>query len=58
MKDNVKEKAKSLGFQKSEISSILAVIFSKQIRDIIEKGLVDSLTLEEFDAKKEKIQTK
>ena len=50
MKDNIKEKVLKLGITKSEVGTLIKDIFGKEIEDIVEKGLADSLTTEELKA--------
>ena len=50
MKDNIKEKVLKLRITKSEVGTLIKDIFGKQIEDIVEKGLADSLTTEELKA--------
>ena len=50
MKDNIKEKVLKLGITKSEVGTLIKDIFVKQIEDIVEKGLADSLTTEKLKA--------
>ena len=45
---NFKEKAVKLGFENSEITTLMHDISGKQIEDTVEKSLVDLLTNEEF----------
>ena len=50
LKDNIKEKALKLEFTKSEAGTLIKDIFSKQIKDKVEKGLADLLITEQFTA--------
>lgn len=58
MNDNIKEKAVKLGFEKLEITTLMHDISGKQIKDVIEEDLVDSLTNEKFRAYMEFLEQK
>ena len=57
-KDNVKEKLGNSNFCQEEINIVMPDIFGKKVGEIVEKGLVDAQSIDEFEGIYKNLKTK